>query len=268
MRWLTFLALAGGCTPSDADWVVVWEDDFKGAEDAAPDEQIWVHDVGGDGWGNQQLEYNTDRTDNASLDGNGFLRITAKREDYEGNAYTSARLKTLDTFEVQYGRIEARIWLPEGKGLWPAFWMLGADFPDVGWPACGEIDIMEFRGENPSEVLGTLHGPGYSGGSGVGGSVDTGASLADGFHVYAVEWDPDHIAWYVDDTQFFRAHPGDLPEGSPWVYDHEFFLLLNLAVGGTFVEEPDDTTTFPAVMGIDYVRVSQRAEPLYDRRDP
>jgi len=262
---LLLLVGCGACADRDTNaWTLRWAEPFNGPEGSAPDPAHWVHDVGGEGWGNEQLEFNTDRTENVDLDGNGFLRITARREAFEGNTWTSGRLTTQGLESFEYGRVEARIQLPAGKGLWPAFWMLGGDFPEVGWPACGEIDILEVRGETPNEVLGTLHGPGYSGGASVGHTWVAEQALTDGFHVYAVEWDPRHISWWLDDVVIGTAHPGDLPQDSPWVFDHDFFLLLNLAVGGTFLEEPDDTTPDVAVMGVDYVKVFERTQPLYD----
>jgi len=260
---LLIASVASACTAMDTPrWELVWEDDFQGAAGDPPNAEIWTYDVGGDGWGNNQLEHNTDRPENVSLDGNGFLKIVARREAYEGNAYTSARIKTQGLKTVQYGRVEARIQLPAGTGIWPAFWMLGADIGELGWPSCGEIDILELRGDQPTEVLGTLHGPGYAGDTSVGGSLTTTDPVTGTFHTYAIEWDPDHITWFFDDRLVYTANPGDLPSGTTWVYDHEFFLLLNLAVGGNFLDDPDDTTSFPATMGVDYVRVYQRTTPL------
>ncbi|MBN1336810.1 MAG: glycoside hydrolase family 16 protein [Deltaproteobacteria bacterium] len=260
-----------GCTdpnPTDGEWSVVWEDDFEGSAGEAPNPDYWAYDVGGDGWGNSQLEYDTDRTDNASLDGSGNLRIVALEEEYEGNAYTSARLNTLGLFEHGYGRYEARIKLPAGgKGIWPAFWLLGNNFPEVGWPWCGEVDIMEFRGSEPETVTGTLHGPGYSGALGIGSetTLDEGDFTED-FHDFAVEIDPGHIAWTVDGEQVQRISRADLPENATWVFDmielendeDGFFIILNLAVGGHYDGDPDETTEFPAEMLVDWVRVSER----------
>jgi beta-glucanase (GH16 family) len=265
---IAVLFLLGGCMADLEPWRLVFEDDFDGPEGSAPDPDVWTYDVGGDGWGNEQLEFNTDRPENVDLDGNGFLRIRARREAYEGNTWTSGRIKTEGLQQFEYGRIEARVLVPEGRGLWPAFWMLGADFADIGWPSCGEIDILELRGETPTEVLGTIHGPGYSGAASIGHTWTSPEPLSDDFHVYAVEWDPRHIQWWVDDTLVGAVHPGDLPPDTTWVLDHEFFLLLNLAVGGTFLEEPDDTTPDKAALGVDYVRVYERTVPLADPLDP
>ncbi|MGC6507601.1 MAG: glycoside hydrolase family 16 protein [Myxococcota bacterium] len=239
-------------------WRLVWEDNFDGEAGSPPNPNNWLHDVGGDGWGNTQLEYNTDRTENVSHRGDGFLQLTAKKEDYQGNAYTSARIKTQGLMSAQNARIEARIKVPSGSGIWPAFWMLGDSFSEVGWPACGELDILELKGEDPYTVYGTAHGPGYSGGDGVGGSVLQAEPFSDDFHVYSIDIDPGHIVWSIDNEVFFKLRTGDIPNGTPWVYDEPFFLLLNIAVGGHFVEPPDETTEFPSRMFVDYVRVYER----------
>ena len=257
-------ACAGESRPSaaggaEAALELVWSDEFEGPAGTLPDPERWRFDVGGHGWGNQQLEHNTGRPENASLDGEGRLAITARRESFGGNAYTSARIKTQGLFEAAYGRFEARILLPEGRGIWPAFWLLGNDIDSAGWPACGEIDVMEFRGQHPAVVLGTVHGPGYSGAGGVGTETSVGGGLAGRFRLFAVDWQADRIRWFVDDFQYHEVTPGDLPEGAEWVFDHPFFLLLNVAVGGGFVGDPDAATIFPSTMLVDYVRVYQRA---------
>ncbi|NOK33220.1 glycoside hydrolase family 16 protein [Corallococcus exercitus] len=241
-------------------WELVWQDEFDGPAGTLPSKERWVADVGGDGWGNGQFEYDTARAENASLDGEGHLAITARKERYGGNDYTSARLTTKNRYTQTYGRIEARIHLPTGRGIWPAFWMLGADVDSVGWPECGEIDIMEYRGQIPSIVRGSLHGPGYSGGANIGREhAVSGAPLSADFHVYAVEWEPERIRFILDDTVFFEATPKNLPAGKKWVYDHPHFLILNVAVGGSFVGPPDSSTVFPQTMKVDYVRVYERA---------
>lgn len=260
---MTVLLMLIACTstaPTDGRWVVTWSDEFRGEAGAPPDPANWVHDVGGDGWGNSQLEHNTDRTENASLDGAGLLNIVARAEDYEGNAYTSARLKTDGLFDQAYGRFEARVKVPQGTGLWPAFWLLGAEFSDIGWPWCGEVDVLEMKGEEPETVYGTIHGPGYSGSGGISGSytLDDGA-FSDGFHNYAVEIDEGHISWLIDDVVYSRVTAADLPDDATWVNDDPFFIILNLAVGGNYVQTPDETTPFPATMAVDWVRVSERA---------
>ena len=176
--------------------------------------------------------------------------------------YTSARLKTLGKFSQTYGRFEARIKIPRGQGIWPAFWMLGDDIDKPGWPTCGEIDIMENIGKEPGIVHGTIHGPGYSGDKGIGSpyALATDQRFADDFHVYAVEWEPAAIRFYVDDHLYATRTPEELPKGTKWVYDHPFFLLLNVAVGGGWPGNPDSTTVFPQTMLVDYVRVYERAE--------
>ena len=253
------LLLLTACAPTPPRWELSWSDEFDGQAGAKPDPSIWKPDVGGHGWGNQQLEFNSDRVENAQLSGEGTLQIIARKETLGDNAYTSARLTTNGTFATGYSRVEARIKLPKGQGLWPAFWMLGQDFGEVGWPACGEIDIMEYRGEQPGSVLGTLHGPGFSGGASVGETfVLGGSTFADDFHVFRVDIDPDHISWWVDDEQYARTTPADLPEDGQWVFDHPFFLILNVAVGGHFVQPPTDDTPFPSTMEVDYVRVYTR----------
>jgi beta-glucanase (GH16 family) len=239
-------------------WNLVWQDEFEGAAGSRPDASKWSHDVGGEGWGNEQLEFDTDRTENAALDGQGRLAITARREDYGGRQYTSARLNSRGHFERAYGRFEARIKLPKGQGIWPAFWVLGADIGNVGWPECGEIDIMEFRGQLPRINRGSLHGPGYSGGANHGQEIDVGVDLSLDFHVYAIEWDPGRVIFKVDEEVFLTATPADLPEGREWVYDHPFFIILNVAVGGTYVGDPDGSTVFPQTMLVDHVRVYER----------
>jgi beta-glucanase (GH16 family) len=235
-------------------WRLVWADEFDGP--AGPlDPAKWTHDVGGDGWGNDQLEFDTDRLTNSAVDGAGHLIITAREEAFGGRRYTSARILTRDRFARRYGRFEARIQLPRGQGIWPAFWMLGANIGNVGWPQCGEIDIMEFRGQNERECTVALHGPGYSGGNPLGAVAPSDTPLPDDFHVFAVEWAPERIQWFVDDRQVFEATPADIPPGTRWVYDHPFFIILNVAVGGRFLGNPDATTQFPQQMRVDYVRV-------------
>jgi beta-glucanase (GH16 family) len=253
-------------SPSAAGFTLVWSDEFDGPAGALVDATRWVAEVGGHGWGNQELEYYTDRATNAHLSGDGALVIEALRETFTGDdgtrEYTSARLKTERRFEQAYGRFEARLQLPRGQGLWPAFWMLGADIDAEGWPRCGEIDVMENIGREPGTVHGTIHGPGYSGAGGIGAtfSLGGGAHFGDAYHVFALEWDrePPALRWYVDDTLYATRTPADLPAGARWVYDHPFFLLLNVAVGGNWPGSPDSTTVFPQTMRADYVRVYAR----------
>jgi beta-glucanase (GH16 family) len=257
---------AAGATPQPQSWTLVWSDDFTGPNGSSPDASKWVFDIGGGGWGNDELETYTSRTENAYLQ-DGVLVIQALKEDYTGpdgiaRQYTSARLKTQGRFEQTYGRFEARLKLPSGQGLWPAFWMLGADVSEVGWPQCGEIDIMENIGREPSVVHGTIHGPGYSDGGGIESSyaLPGGQRFADDFHVFAVEWETNVIRFYVDDHLYATRTPADLPTGTTWVYNHPFFLIMNVAVGGSWPGNPDGTTVFPQTMLVDYVRVYKRGQ--------
>ena len=241
---------------------LTWADDFDGPAGSAPNGARWRHDIGGSGWGNQELEYYTDSTRNAALDGNGHLVITARKENpggfgcwYGSCQYTSARLLTAGTFSQQYGRFEARIQIPRGQGMWPAFWMLGDNIGSVGWPNSGEIDVMENIGREPATIHGTLHGPGYSGGAGLsGGFTLGGGAFADGFHTFAVDWDPTGISFSVDGNVYERRTPADT-HGNPWVFDHPFFILMNVAVGGGWPGNPDGSTSFPQTMVVDYVHV-------------
>jgi beta-glucanase (GH16 family) len=250
-------------------WTLVWSDEFDGPSGSAVDSAKWIFDTGGGGWGNDELELYTDSTDNASIDGVGNLVITAIQKKlpkkprcwYGRCKYSSARLKTKGKFEQAYGRFEARIKIPYGQGLWPAFWMLGSNIDTVRWPNCGEIDIMENIGREPAIVHGTFHGPGYSGGNGIGASYSlSSGAFSDDFHVFAVEWQPNVIRFYVDGNLYRTRTPADLPAGTTWVFDHPFFLLLNVAVGGDWPGSPDSTTVFPQRMYIDYVRVYQSGE--------
>ena len=246
--------------PVETGWTQVWADEFTGAA-GAPPAVHWKPDIGGDGWGNEQLEYNTDRIENAFLDGEGNLVIRAIAEEYEGNRYTSARLTTADSLTFGPARVEARIQAPAGDGIWPAFWLLGSDISTIGWPACGEIDIFELRGQEPEVVLTTVHGPGYSGADGIGTtSVLPDASASDAFHTYAVDIDPDHLVWWVDGRRVHTVRPGDLPDGTAWAFDGTFFLILNVAVGGHLVGDPTDATPFPADLRVDWVRVYERTQ--------
>lgn len=254
------------------EWKLVWSDEFNGPNRSGVDASKWVSETGGGGWGNNELEYYTSRVDNASQqDGNLVIKVLSEKytgADGVSRNYTSARLKTLGKFSQAYGRFEARIKIPRGQGIWPAFWMLGDDIDKPasdksGWPTCGEIDIMENIGKEPGLVHGTIHGPGYSGEHGIGApyALPGGQPFADDFHIFAVEWEPNAIRFYVDDHLYTTRTPADLPKGAKWVYDHPFFLLLNVAVGGYWPGNPDATSTFPQTMLVDYVRVYERAGP-------
>ena len=263
---LLSLVVAGCATPvtslsaastasAPAGWTLSWSDEFDGA---ALDRSKWTFDIGGHGWGNAELQYYTDRPDNVRVAG-GQLVIEARREAYGGKAYTSARIKTAGLMEQMHGRFEARIKVARGQGIWPAFWMLGADIGKIGWPRAGEIDIMENIGKEPAIVHGTVHGPGYSGEHAFGAPsrLERGA-YADDFHVFAVEWEPGEIRWYRDGIHYHTAHP-DLVKGD-WVFERPFFVLLNLAVGGHWPGNPDGTTVLPQRMLVDWVRVYRRGD--------
>jgi beta-glucanase (GH16 family) len=250
--------------PVPAGWSLAWSDEFDLPDGSRPDPVRWAYDSGGGGWGNLELQTYTERVENANIR-DGALVITARAESFTGpdgiaRDYTSARLKTKDRFSQTYGRFEARMQLPRGQGVWSAFWMLGADIDVAGWPACGEIDIMENVGHEPARVHGTLHGPGYSGSGSLAASTLTadGSAFADAFHVFAVEWEPAEIRWFVDGRSFASRRPSDVPPGGRWVFDRDFFLLLNLAVGGRWPGPPDQSTRFPQDMKVDYVRVYRR----------
>jgi beta-glucanase (GH16 family) len=263
--WLWALTLAlsvAGCRDTSGqqplEWQLVWEDEFDGPAGQSPDPARWRFDIGTD-WGNAQLEYDTDRPENVSLDGAGHLAITAREESFMGSGYTSGRINTRGFFAQAHGRFEARIRLPVGQGIWPAFWLLGDNFETVGWPECGEIDIMEYRGQEPNVLHGSLHGPGYSGGAAVTGRfIVPGAGLDADFHVFAVEWERDRITWILDSTRYQAVTPANLPNAARWVFDHPFFVILNVAVGGHFVGPPDANTSFPQTMLVDWVRVYRR----------
>jgi len=250
-------------------WKLAWKDEFRGPAGARPDAAKWSFDLGGGGWGNHELEYYTDETENAYLDGSGYLVISASpwatpaisRMDcwYGSCLYTSARLLTVDRYSFTYGRVEARIRVPYGKGIWPAFWMLGGNYRQVTWPACGEIDIMEIDGGNLSTLYGTIHGPGSSGAYSIPikFTLPTGADFSDDYHIYAVEWEPDQIRWYVDANLYGSINKYELTQTEQWVFDQPFIILLNVAIGGDFPGSPDSSTHFPQKMYVDYVRVYQ-----------
>ena len=246
-----------------ARWTLTFEDNFDGPGGTAPSKAKWARDIGGSGYGNNELESYTDGNSNAFLDGKGDLVIQARKEPTTGpdgikRNYSSARLLTKGKFAQKYGRVEARMTIPEGKGIWPAFWMLGEDIGTSGWPNCGEIDILESVGPVAKTVYGTLHGPGYSGAQGIQGKLESTKSFADDFHVYAVEWEPGEIRWYVDSTCFSTVKR-ERVGAKGWPYDQPFFIILNLAVGGYWPGEPDPTTRFPQQLVVDYVRVYRQS---------
>ena len=249
--------------PPATGYTLVWSDEFSGADGTSPDSSKWTYDTGGNGWGNNELECYTNLAQNAQMKG-GNLVITAMHQpayacsDGTMRDYTSARLKTQGLFSQAYGRFEARIKIPAGQGMWPAFWMLGNNITSVGWPKCGEIDIMENIGKEPGTVHGSLHGPSTSGPTSDATapfSLPAGQNFADDFHLYAVEWEPGTIRFYVDANLYATFTQSQWPAGGTWVFDHPFFLILNLAVGGNWPGSPDATTVFPQQMLVDYVRV-------------
>lgn len=232
-------------------WELVWSDDFNGASGSSPDNTKWVFDIGAGGWGNSELQTYTNSANNVKLDGGGKLVITAINT---GSGFTSARIKTKGKFSQAYGRFEARIKTPTGPGIWPAFWMLGSNIDTKPWPQCGEIDIMEQRGQQPSITYGTLHGPGYSGGNSIGKAYGlTNGRFDMDYHIYAVEWGEGYIDFFVDNFLYQRLTPNDVT--GEWVYNEPFYILLNVAVGGNFVGFPTAGTPFPQSMYIDYVKV-------------
>ena len=256
--WFTAPAAAGPSAPTAA-----FTENFDGPAGGAVDGGRWGYETG-DNVNNHERQYYTDGTKNAALDGQGNLVITARKENpanyscwYGRCEYTSARLSTPRTFTTAYGHVESRMKLPRGQGMWPAFWMLGNDIGSAGWPNCGEIDVMENVGYEPSTVHGTIHGPGYSGSGGIGAgyTLPGGAKFADAFHTFAVDWSPNKITWSVDGKVYQTRTPADLG-GNRWVFDHRFYLILNLAVGGYWPGDPDGSTTFPQQLVVDYVRVT------------
>jgi beta-glucanase (GH16 family) len=250
---------------SPEGYTQVWGDEFNAKDGSSPDPTKWAYDIGGSGWGNHELEYYTKRAENAHIE-DGKLVITARQEPYTGPdgakfKYTSARLKTERLFSQTYGRFEARIKLPAGQGIWPAFWMLGENVGSAGWPKCGEIDIMENVGKEPGIIHGSLHGP-----SSINATSDqtatitlpAGQKLSEDFHIYAVEWDPGTIRFYLDSTPYATFTAAQWPAGGTWIFDHRFFLILNVAVGGDWPGSPETTSLFPQRMLVDYVRVYKR----------
>ncbi|MFC6645798.1 glycoside hydrolase family 16 protein [Granulicella cerasi] len=255
------LSAPGWTQAAKPHWKLTWSDEFNGPDGSAPDPAKWSFVVDGKGFGNQELEYYTDRAVNTHVE-HGNLVITALKEDFTGKDgvlrhYTSGRIETKGKFAQQYGRFEARIKFPRGKGVWPAFWMLGDDIEKVGWPKSGELDIVENIGREPSKIHGSLHGPGYSGGSPLTGAytLPDGKIFADDFHVFAVEWDPKEIRFYCDGHLYETETTDSIPEAKHWAFDHPFFILLNFAVGGGWPGNPDETTQFPQQMLVDWVRV-------------
>jgi beta-glucanase (GH16 family) len=252
---------------------LLWSDEFNGKKGVRPSSKVWSAEIGGGGWGNSERQFYTDKSANASMDGAGRLVITANRISNEygdliGDApgtedilnrcsecqFTSARLKTARKIGFMYGRMEARIKMPQGVGTWPAFWMLGGDLLDgVPWPECGEIDIMEFRGDFSDRSTSALHGPTTPKGSGLGAAFLNATPLSDGYHTYAIEWKKNSITFIVDGRATGTYSSADTGARG-WVYNQEFFLILNLAMGGTYAGEFIDPAVSQAQLHVDYIR--------------
>jgi len=245
--------------------VQVWSDEFEGPAGSSVDATKWGFEPGDGcpnvcGWGNNEKEYYTSDTANIQLNGQGQLRIVARvstdtsRHCYYGACrYTSAKITTRGKMPVAAGRVEARIKLAAGQGLWPAFWLLGTNIGTVGWPTCGEMDIMENKGSQPIATSSAVHGPGYSGNTPFVNVYGTGPTTE--FHVYAVEWDSQSIRFFVDSVQHYAVTRAMVVQRGQWVFDQPFYAILNLAVGGNFDHDPVSDAIFPATMLVDYVRV-------------
>lgn len=251
-----FVPEDGYITPDNyTGFTLLWRDEFDADELNLSD---WTHETGAGGWGNNERQYYTDRTDNSFLS-EGNLVIEAKEESFEGAPYTSARIVTRDKQEFTFGRVDIRAILPEGQGIWPALWMLGANISDIGWPACGEVDIMELIGHEPSTVHGTAHwgeqNQGFSYMKGDGYTLSAG-KFSEKYHVFSLVWEPGLLKWYVDDNEFFRLTPSDVNGSYP--FDAPFFFIFNIAVGGNWPGYPDATTQFPQRMYVDYIRFFQK----------
>ncbi len=236
---------------------LVFEDNFDG--NGAPDPANWGYNIGTgqNGWGNNESQFYTDRPENVRVE-DGILKITALKENFQGSNYTSGRILTKGKVQKQFGRFEARIKLPWGQGLWPAFWLLGDDSDGAIWPQIGEIDIMEYRGQEPTIVHGSAHMPGNFAGNPLTKSYEVeNGRLDTDFHVYGIEWSPNEINYYIDDVLYQQITPADMDEGSEWVFNdgREMFMILNVAVGGSFVGAPGVDTVYPQTMEVDYVRI-------------
>ena len=258
--FLACILLALGCDTDENQTVTTFDNLVLSEEfdvDGALNENLWGYNIGigENGWGNNELQYYTNRQENITVQ-NGILIISAREEQFEGSSYTSARIVTKGKFEQTFGRFEARMKLPYGKGIWPAFWLLGDDSNGTEvWPQIGEIDIMEYIGSDPTRVFGTVHGPGYSGANSISKSFVLDNDRFDtGFHIYGIEWGPDYINYYVDDVLYNQITPDDVP--GEWVFnDGPFYIIINLAVGGNLPGNPNAETVFPQTLLVDYVRV-------------
>ena len=270
---LTFLVNPVADAATKKTLKLLWSDEFNGKKGTLPSSKTWSREIGGGGWGNSELQYYTDKAANASMDGSGRLVITANRisneyaeqvSDVPGTEdilnrcsecqFTSARMKTARNIGFMYGRIEARMKLPQGIGTWPAFWMLGGDLLDgVPWPECGEIDIMEYRGDMSDQSTSAIHGPTTPPGSGLGTRYLNMTPLYDGFHTYAIEWKKNSIDFIVDGRVNGTVSSTDTGSRG-WVFNQKFFIILNLAMGGTYAGEFIDPTLNQAQLSVDYIR--------------
>jgi beta-glucanase (GH16 family) len=222
-----------------------WSDEFN--TDGAPDAAKWDYDLGAGGWGNAELQYYTNRPENVIIQ-NAVLKITAIKENYLGSPYTSTRLISKNKFAFTYGRVDVRAKIPAGQGTWPAIWMLGSNINTVSWPACGEIDIMEHRGSELNKIFGTLHYPGRSGGNANGSTIVIPTATTE-FHIYSLDWSASSIKIYVDNQLFHTVtNTSSIP------FNHDFFFILNVAMGGSFGGTVDPAIS-TATMEVDYIRV-------------
>ena len=261
-------------SPPATTWIQVWSDEFDGPAGAPVDSTRWSYETtdgcngGNCGWGNNEKEYYTSASENVALNGQGQLAIVARRAPagitcyYGACKYTSGKITTRDKMFAAPGRVEARIKLPAGQGLWPAFWMLGHNFPGTPWPLCGELDIMENKGSDPTSTSSAVHGPGYSGNTPFAHTHPLAqGTVADDYHTYAVEWDSLHVRFFVDDTAHYGITRDAVTQYGQSILDQPFYVILNLAVGGNFDGDPKSDAIFPATMLVDYVRVFRAGAP-------
>ena len=264
----TALALVACTDSAPSQWKQIWSDEFDGPAGAPVDSSKWINDVGDGcdrhncGWGNHEKEYYSSSSSNIFTNGRGQLVIVGRTAPaglkcYYGDCrYTSAKITTRGRLVVSpAGRVEARIKLAEGQGLWPAFWLLGSTCPEIGWPKCGEIDIMENKGSQRATTSSALHGPGYSGETPFVHRQNFRSGAITDFHVYAVEWDSTQVRWFVDGAEHYHVSRADIEKHGASVLGKSFIVILNLAIGGHFDGDPKSDAIFPATMMVDYVRV-------------
>ena len=246
----------------------MWEEEFRGDAGSLPDPEVWGYDIGAGGWGNNELQYYTDRTENVQLNGDRASSSsrragTTTRVRSRGPLGPAHAFRRRTCRKFKYGRIDIRALAPVERGVWPALWMLGNDFGEVDWPLCGEIDIMEVFGQRGVGVA--VHGPGYSGSGAVSFPYDgVKDDFANDFHIYSVIWDPQSIVWLIDENVVAKIDPSDLPDFTPWVFDHPFFFILNVAMGGNTVNPPNESTPDTNQLVVDYIKVYERTPPLND----